>query len=106
MQAFAMTSDEKEDDEEKEYEEEQIDGSPASPLLSEATERRAQKQWRTLERMVHKEGPVFAQCCFSPALFFACSHICCLGVCFFYPTFVSKVHIFICTYITFSFKFC
>lgn len=69
--------------------------SLSSLLLSESRSPAHPETWGTLERMTHKEGPAFAQCCFLP-LFSSPVHtsVASLYVVVFFTTcLVSKVHI-------------
>lgn len=81
VQTLAVTSDEKENDEEdkKEAWKQMECGQSAAQWGQSAA---YPETWGTLERMTHREQPAFAQCCFLSHLFFASSHICCLFVCF------------------------
>ncbi len=95
VQAFAMTSDEKEEHEEDEKE--QVEpGQPAAQWGPECSKSR--NLGDTGEDDAQR-GASFCTVLFPSTLFFACSHICCLVVCLFVCLFitppVSKVHIFI-----------
>lgn len=91
VQAFAMTSDERQENEDDEREE-----------RKQLELGRSAAQWRTvcsISRNLEdtgeddaQRGASFCTVLFPSTFFFACSHVCCLVVCFFYLTFVSKAH--------------
>lgn len=95
VQAFAVTNDEKDKDEEDEKEEKkQVEpGQPAAQWGPECSIS------RNLEDIGEDDAQRRASFCtrlFPSTLFFACSHICCLVVCFL-PDLLFQKHTVVCT---------
>lgn len=81
VQAFAMTNDETEEDEEDE-EEEKRQTEPGQSAAQRGPECSLSRNLEDTAEDDAQRGASFCTVLFPSTLFFACSHICCLVVCF------------------------
>lgn len=92
VQAFATANDEKKED--KKEEKKRVE--PGQPAAQWGPECSISRNLEDTGEDDAQRGASFCTVLFPSTSFFACSHICCLVVCFFFTAaLVSKVHIFI-----------